>query len=110
MPKKLLRAIETLLENDPADREEKQKDIKRESLRQRLVALRDTELVPAFPDSPPERSLLRSDLLDEFVELRPKSRDEWFRTLSQQVRGTVDWRQVGRYLDRVLQTIAECDR
>ncbi len=107
--KRLLLTIEALLENDPAYREQRQKAIRRESLRQRLVTLRDTEVTPAFPDSPAENGLLRNDLLEEFVDKRPKSKDDWFRKIPQQFRITVDSKQVGRYLDRVLEIIAECD-
>jgi very-short-patch-repair endonuclease len=107
--KRLLRTIEALLENDPAYREQQQKVRRRESLRQRLVTLRDVELTPAFPDSPTENGLLRSDLLEEFVEKRPKTRDDWFRKIPQHFRTTVDSKQVGEYLDRVLEIIAECD-
>jgi very-short-patch-repair endonuclease len=107
--KRLLRTIEALLENDPAYREQQQKAGRTESLRQRLVTLRDTELTPSFPNSPAENSLLRNDLLDEFVEKRPKSRDDWFRKIPLQFRISIDSKQVGLYLDRVLEIIAECD-
>jgi very-short-patch-repair endonuclease len=107
--KRLMRSIEVLLENDPAYREQQRKIGKMESLRQRLVTLRDMELIPAFPDSPPESGLLRNDLLEEFIEKRPRTRDDWFRKISQNFRTTVDSKQVGRYLDRVLGIIAECD-
>lgn len=101
--KRLLRSIEGLLENDPAYCEQQQKVGRTESLRQRLVTLRNTEVTPAFPDSPAENGLLRNDLLEEFVEKRPKTRDDWFRMIPQQFRTTVDSKQVGRYLDRVLE-------
>ena len=107
--KRLLLTIEALLENDPAYREQRQKAGRIESLRQRLVTLRDMELTPAFPDSPAENCLLRNDMLEEFVEKRPKSRDDWFRKIPQHFRTTVDSKQVGRYLDRVLGIIAEYD-
>ncbi len=107
--KRLLRSIEALLEADPTYREQRHKVNRTESLRQRLVRLRDTELTPAFPNSPVENSLLRSDLLEEFIEKRPKSRDDWFRKIPLQFRTSIDSKQVGRYLDRVLEIIAECD-
>jgi hypothetical protein len=105
----LLLTIEALLENDPIYREQRQKASRTESLRQRLMTLRDMEVTPAFPDSPAENGLLRNDLLEEFVEKRPKTRDDWFRKIAPQFRTTVDSKQVGRYLDRVLEIIAECD-
>ena len=70
--KKLLRHIDGLLEHDPAYKLQKQKASRIELLRQRLIALRDSEITPAFPDSPAEKNLLREDLLDEFIEKRPE--------------------------------------
>ena len=107
--RRLLRRIEALLESDPAYRERQQKVATRESLRQRLVTLREMELTPAFPESPAENGLLRNDLLEEFVVKRPKTRDDWFRKIPQHFRTTADSKQVGKYLDRVLEIIAECD-
>jgi very-short-patch-repair endonuclease len=107
--KRLLKTIDALLENDPAYQQQRQKAGRTESLRQRLVTLRDMELAPAFPDSPAENGLLRNEPLEEFIEKRPKSRDDWFRTIPQQFRTTVDSKQVSRYLDRVLEIIAESD-
>jgi very-short-patch-repair endonuclease len=107
--RRLLRTIEALLENDLAYREQQQRAARTESLRQRLVALRDIELTPGFPDSTPENGLLRNDLLEEFVDKRPKTRDDWFRRIPQILRTSVDSRQVGQYLDRVLEIIAEYD-
>jgi very-short-patch-repair endonuclease len=86
--KRLLKAVEALLENDPAYCEHRRKTERRDSLRHRLIALRDTELISAFPDSAAENSLLRNDLLEEFIDKRPKSRDDWFRKSSQQFRTT----------------------
>jgi hypothetical protein len=51
--------------------------------------------------------LLRKSLLDEFVEKRPKTREDWFRKFPQHLRVSVDSRQIGKYLDRVLEIIAE---
>lgn len=107
--KRMLRHIEGLLENDPAYKLEKLKIGKIEALRQRLVTLRDEEIVPAFPDSPADKSLLRTDMLEEFIEKRPKTRDDWFRRIPQHFRADVDSKQVGKYLDRVLAIIGEYD-
>lgn len=105
--KRMLRYIEGLLENDPAYTLERLKVSKAEALRRRLVTLRDTEITPAFPDAPTEKSLLRDDLLEAFLEKRPKTRDEWFRRIPQHMRSGVDSKQVGKYLDRVLGIIGE---
>jgi hypothetical protein len=106
--KRLLRSIEELLENDPAYRKEHEKVARIQSLRQRLVTLRDTEIKPAFPDSPDEKGLLHNSLLEEFIQKRPKTKDDWFRKIPQDLRTSVDSKQVGQYLDRVLEIIGEC--
>jgi very-short-patch-repair endonuclease len=108
--KRLLRSIEELLKNDPAYRKEHGKVARIESLRQRLIALRETEIKPAFPDSPDEKGLLRDSLLEEFIQKRPKTKDDWFRKIPQEFRTNVESKQVGRYLERVLEIIAESER
>ncbi len=75
--KRLLRTIESLLESDPAYRQQQEKVRKAESLRQRLEELRDREILVAFPDSRPDEGLLRPSLLQEFLDKRPTTRDEW---------------------------------
>ena len=105
--KRMLRYIEGLLENDPAYKLERQKVSRAEALRRRLVTLRDTEITPTFPGAPIEKSLLRDDLIEAFLEKRPKNRDEWFRRIPQHMRSGVDSKQVGKYLDRVLGIIGE---
>jgi len=105
--KRLLRTIQELLEKDPAYRKDQEQGLRIEYLRQRLIALRDTEITPAFPDSPVEKGLLHKDLLDEFVQKRPKTKDDWFRKIPQDLRVRVDSKQVGKYLDRVLEILGE---
>jgi REase_MTES_1575 len=105
--RRLLRRIEELLASDPVYRLEKDRLHKSESLRQRLIALRETEIKPEFPESPLDAGLLRKSLLEEFLQKRPKTRDEWFRKIPQDLRVSVDSKQVGKYLDRVLGIIAE---
>lgn len=105
--KRLLRRIEELLASDPVYRLEKDKVHNSESLRQRLIALRETEIKPEFLESPLETGLLRKSLLEEFVQKRPKTRDDWFRKIPQHLRVSVESKQVGKYLDRVLGIIAE---
>jgi hypothetical protein len=73
-----------------------------------LVTLRDEEITRAFPDSPAQKGLLDRDLLEEFIQKRPKTKDDWFRKIPEQMRSGVDSRQVGKYLGRVLEIIAEC--
>jgi very-short-patch-repair endonuclease len=107
--KRLLKRIEELLEHDPAYRKQQEIQIRKQSLRQRLIELRDSEIAASFPNASSENSLLGPVLLDEFLQKRPKTRDEWFRKISQSSRTSVDSKQVGRYLDRVLDLITECD-
>jgi len=108
--KRLLRTIESLLENDPAYRQQQEKVHKAESLRRRLEELRDREILAAFPDSLPDEGLLRPSLLQEFLDKRPTTRDEWFRKIPQHLRVTVDSKQVSQYLDRILQLIVSSER
>jgi very-short-patch-repair endonuclease len=106
--KRLLQHLKELLESDPAYRKEQDKIKRIESLRQRLIDLRELEIKPSFPETPPEKGLLRKALLEEFIQKRPKTKDDWFRRISQDLRSSVDPKQVGQYLDRVLAIIAEC--
>jgi very-short-patch-repair endonuclease len=107
--KRLLRSLEELLKNDPAYQKEQEKVARIESLRQRLITLRDTEIKPAFPDSPAEKGLIWESLLEEFIQKRPKTKDDWFLKIPQEFRANVESKQVGRYLYRVLEIIAESE-
>jgi hypothetical protein len=107
--KRLLRTIESLLENDPAYHQQQAKVRRAGSLRQRLEELREREIMTAFPDSLPEEGLLRPSLMGQFLDKRPTTRDEWFRKIPQHLRTTVDSRQVSQYLDRILQIIASAE-
>jgi very-short-patch-repair endonuclease len=104
--RKMLGRIEALLGNDPVYKLEKQKANRIEVLRQRLILFREEEIKPAFPDSPASRGLLRREMLEAFIEKKPRNRADWFRKFPEQMRSAVDPRQVGRYLDRVLEIIA----
>jgi hypothetical protein len=73
-----------------------------------LILLRDEEIAPAFPDSPPEKSLLSPELLEEFVQKRPKTKDDWFK-FPQPLRSGVESKQVAKHLSRVLRIITESD-
>jgi hypothetical protein len=64
---------------------------------------------PEFPETAPEKGLLSPALLNEFVQKRPKTKDDWFRRIPHDLRTNVDSRQVGRYLDRILQMVSESD-
>jgi very-short-patch-repair endonuclease len=105
--KRLLSKTQDLLASDPEYAKEKGKTQKIELLRQRLIDLRELEIKPTFPDSLPEKGLLRKILLDEFVKKRPTSKEEWFRLIPQDLRSGTESEQVGKFLTRVLYLIQE---
>lgn len=105
--KRLLGRIEEILQSDPAYVKEQARASRAETLRRRLVMMRDEEIGPAFPDTPEDKCLLNPALLEEFMQKRPKTKDDWFRKIPQELRGNIASKQVGQYLDRVLQIIAE---
>jgi hypothetical protein len=67
------------------------------SLRQQLIELRENEVKRAFPDSIDESGLLRPILLDELVRRRPRTKEDWFRLISYDLRSQTDSKQVGQY-------------
>jgi hypothetical protein len=73
------------------------------------MTLSQTEIKADFPNSSEANWLLGNGLLDELLEKRPKNREEWFRKIPQSMRVSVDSKLVAKYLDRVLQIIAEHD-
>jgi very-short-patch-repair endonuclease len=105
--KRLVGRIESLLHADPSFREMQEKVARKNSLRQRLMELRE-ELRLAFPNTPHERCLLRDDVIEEFIHKRPRTRDEWFRKIPEPMRTSIDSKQVGRYLDRIFELILDC--
>jgi len=104
--KRLLKKIDDLLNSDPDYLKEVERAHKVTSLRQQLIDLRENEIKPSFPDSPPESGLLRQVLLDEFVRRRPRTKEDWFKLISYDLRSQTDSKQVGQYLGRVLDIIA----
>jgi very-short-patch-repair endonuclease len=102
---RLLKYIEGTLATDPDYIKERGKTQRVESLRQQLIDLRENEIKAAFPDSPPEKGLLREALLDELTRRRPRTRDDWFRMVSQDLRSSTDSKQVGQFLPKVLAII-----
>jgi very-short-patch-repair endonuclease len=107
--KRLLGHIEELLQNDPDYRKKQEKAGRISSLCQRLIKLRDTERKEVFPNTPAVNCLLMESLLDEFEEKRPRTREDGFRRIPQHFRTNVDGKEVGRFLDRGLDIIRECD-
>jgi very-short-patch-repair endonuclease len=103
---RLLKKVDDLLNSDPDYRRELERAHKVISLRQQLVDLRDKEIASAFPDSQAKTALLRPAVLDELVRRRPRTKDDWFRLISYDLRSQTDPKQVGQYLGRVLEIIA----
>jgi very-short-patch-repair endonuclease len=103
---RLLKKIQSLLDNDADYLRVVQQAKRVSSLREQLVALRD-DIRTSFPDSPPETCLLRDSILEAFVSKRPRTRQDWFRVVPEAQRSGTDARQVGRYLDRVFSIIGE---
>jgi very-short-patch-repair endonuclease len=104
---KLKSRIQTVLESDTGYRQHQAAVNRGLVLRQRLEELLKKEINPEFPDTPAEKGLLSPQLLDFFIERRPKTKDEWFRRAPLGLRLGVDSRQVAKYLDRVFEIIAE---
>jgi very-short-patch-repair endonuclease len=105
--KRLVQRIEELLAHDPDYLQEKQKLRRVDVLRQNLMDLREKEIGPSFPDSDPNKCVLRPALLEEFIKRKPRSRDDWFRLIAPEMRSGSDSRQVGRFLPRILEIIGE---
>src|SRR5947199_3371672 len=85
---------EELLRQDPVYQKQQENANRSISLRQQLFALRDTEILTAFPDTPVEKGLLSSSLVDELMRKRPKTRAEGCSKISQELRTKVDSKQV----------------
>jgi very-short-patch-repair endonuclease len=103
--KRLLKKIDELLNSDPDYRKDLERAQRVASLRQQLIDLRETDIKVTYPNSPAEQCLLRQPLLDELVRRRPRTRTEWFSAISYDLRSQTDAKQVGQYLDKVLQII-----
>jgi very-short-patch-repair endonuclease len=104
---RLMKHIESLLSADPDYLREQKRRQRVESLRRRLIDLREDEIKVTFPDSPAEAGLLREALLDEFTGSRPTTQGDWFRLVSHELRSATDPKQVGLFLPRVLAIIRD---
>lgn len=105
-----MRRIEELLAADPFYQSQLENTRKLGSLREQLMTLWRTEIKAEFPATLEADGLFGNGLLDELLEKRPKTRDEWLRKIPQTLRVSVDSKLVAKYLDRVLEIIAEHDR
>jgi very-short-patch-repair endonuclease len=104
--RKLVQAIEKLLAKDPAYVSQRNTVLGGQALLQQLVGLRDREIAEDFPDTSPEKNLLSDTLIRRFVEVRPTTKEDWFRMIPHEIRENVDSRQVGKYLNKVFEIIA----
>jgi very-short-patch-repair endonuclease len=101
---RLLKFIDDILQADPEYRKEATKREPTEALRQGLFRIRD-EILLEYPDSVAS-CLLRDELVEEFIANRPRTKDDWFRRISQELRTQTDSKQVGRFLPMILEMIA----
>jgi very-short-patch-repair endonuclease len=107
--KRLLTTIEKLLARDRANIQQRQSVLQTESLRKELEVLRE-RIAKSFPNTPADRNILQETILHYFLEHRPKTREDWVRTIPQELRAAVDSRQVNENLDKILRMIAEFER
>jgi very-short-patch-repair endonuclease len=105
---RLLKRIEVLLENDLEYRAERDRARRVESLRQQLLNFKSRVIDPAFPDTPAEGNLLRPHLVEELVRRRPRSKADWLRMISFELRDKTDLAQIRQHLDSVLGIIDAC--
>jgi very-short-patch-repair endonuclease len=103
---KLLQKLQDLLAVDPEYRAEQARKQQVANLRERFEALRE-EIRRSFPETPPERRLLREELMEEFLRKRPKIREQWFKMFPMEVRSRTESSEVAKFLDRVLELCAE---
>ena len=103
---RLLKRLGEILTADPDYQRERTRQGRTEALRHTLLGLRD-EIHREFSDSPQDRCLLRDEVLEELMFRRPRSREDWFRLISEPLRAQTESRQASRYLPRILEAIAE---
>lgn len=80
-----------------------------ESARRALIQLREESVRPAFPNTPPERGLLRRAMIDAFLTHRPTSAAEYERRMPESMRAYTDPAQL-RYLPEVFVILARLPR
>ena len=104
---RLLTHVNDLLEADPDYKREEARKARREALRQTLIEIR-AEILSEFVGST-NSCLLRDELIEEFMAKRPRTRDDWFRRIPQQLRAGTDSKQVGRFLEKILSAISQAE-
>ncbi|MGA3168779.1 MAG: DUF4011 domain-containing protein [Terriglobia bacterium] len=104
---KLLSYIESLLAGDPEAQRVRSRENNISAVRRRLIEFREKTVKTAFPNTPPDRCLLRDSLLDALVQFRVATKDDWFRKIPMAMRTGTQAEQIGRFLDEVLQIISQ---
>lgn len=104
--KRLLAHVEAVLAADPDYRRERDRMKRVGALREKLTDLAQ-KIRLEFTDAPSSQDLLRPELLEAFLELKPQTKDDWFRRFSVGVRSATNARQVGAHLPKVLEIISE---
>ncbi|MGH7868874.1 MAG: hypothetical protein ACREP9_14885, partial [Candidatus Dormibacteraceae bacterium] len=56
---------------------------------------------------PPDRQLLRDQVMEVFLQKRPTTRTEWFNCVALNVRQSTDLLQIRKYLPRVLDLLSQ---
>ncbi len=107
--RRLLSHLEELLANDPTAQKAHAEAEQTEGLRDKLIGFRRDVIEPAFPESPEEKCLLRDEMIEVFVELRPTTRQAWFNRVASDLRAGTEPKQVGSFLDRILEMIAQSE-
>jgi very-short-patch-repair endonuclease len=105
--KRLIAHVKSLIDQDPKVKAARTEGDNIAVLRKCLVEFRDKMIQKAFPNSDPNRCLLRDQMINEFMKCRPTTRDEWFRRIPHGLRSGTESEQVGRFLGDVLGIIGD---
>ncbi len=90
----------------PASRQLALFELRRQEVRKQLTELRDLAMAE-FPEVPPERQLLRDQMMQLFLQRLPRTRSEWFDKVPLSLREGTDLLQMRKYLPKVLDLISQ---
>ncbi|GBD43541.1 RecBCD enzyme subunit RecD [bacterium HR40] len=76
-----------------------------EDARRALIALREREVVPRFPDVPRERGLLREQMIDMLLKYRPQNDEEFRKLIPFKLRANTDSKQFKEFAPRVFEIL-----
>lgn len=76
-----------------------------EQARERLIELREREIVEKFPDNDRRRGLLRKAILTRLLHYRPTTPEEFASVIPHSLRSNTDSRQIEECLGTVLETL-----